>query len=752
MLDRYPIWQDRVKSLMIESHDRALKLKQKFKTQAKLLFSRNKKPILLVLIGAFGWLIWQGHHRLFSESKKQLEPTSNSSLVGLRAVSPSARTERLKVIAEEEPKQQPATLRDRHRARYLLGSDLIQQQKGELALTYLQGLEEDYPLLRPQILFKIAQAYQQSKQEQAAQRTLKYLIKDYPDSPMTANALSLLEENRPQNEARLIKEFPYHPITQKIARQRLSKDPQQFELLLLLAKYGRDSDLDPIRDRLVLEYPAQLTPQDWSAIADGYWREGEHRKAADAYIYAASTPRNLYRAARGFHRNGNLDKARRAYRRLLNEYHDAREAGRALIYLASISNGDEAVVYLEKAIAKFPQDAPEAYRSKARVHERFDKNIAADKSRQKLLNQYSDSDAAAEYRWKMAQKLAANGNKQEAWRWMQAIVKSDSQLKQDFAPKALYWTGKWATEIGKLDAAKTTFKKAIEQYPQSYWAWRSAVMLGWDVGDFERLRSLTPSLDLRDTYTPLPISSPVLQELYLLGQYHDAWLVLRSQIEQPQRLSVNEQFSEGVLKIALGKYSEGMQEIWDLTKRETPQELQQWKALRQTSTYWHNLFPFPYQDAILRYARQEDINPLLVLSVMRKESSFDPEIDSVVGAVGLMQIVPPTADWVAKQIQLPEYSLTNPEDNIEIGTWYLKHNHHRYEDNSLYAVASYNAGTGNVNSWLNRYNTQDPDRFIEQIPFPETKDYVEGVFGNYWNYLRLYNPEIRQQVNSIIDD
>ncbi|MGD1917920.1 MAG: transglycosylase SLT domain-containing protein [Pleurocapsa sp.] len=695
-------------------------------------------------------MIWH-NDRLHSQSQKQSrQPLTASALVKLRAISPNARLSQLTLIAQTKQKKKREEIgKDRHRARYLLGSDLVQQQKGRLALTYLQGLGKDYPLLRPQILLQIAQAYQQDKQEKIAQRTLKYLIKTYPTSPVTANALSLLDENKPQNEARIIQEFPYHPIAHKIARERLSKNPRQFELLLMLAKYSRDSDINPIRDRLVLKYPEKLTSEDWEAIADGYWREEEHRKAADAYIYASSTPRNLYRAARGFHRNGNLNTAKRAYQRLLNEYHDAREAGQALVYLASISSGDEAVVYLEKAIAKFPDNAPEAYRSKAIVHERFDKNLAADRSRQNLLNKYGDSGAAWEYRWKKAQRLAASGNKQDAWQWMQPLLKSQAIQQQAFAPKALYWMGKWATEIGQPAKAKTTFKKIIQQYPQSYWAWRSAVMLGLDVGDFDHLRPLSPDLDLSAIYSPLPTGSDALQELYLLGQYYDANLMLQKEIKQPQQLSVNEQFSEGVLKIALGEYSQGMQEIWDLSKGETPQELKDWKALRQTPAYWHGLFLFPYQDQILKYANQEDINPLLTLSVMRKESTFDPEIDSIVGAVGLMQIVPPTADWVARQIDLPEYSLTNPEDNIRIGTWYLAHNHHRYEDSSLYAVASYNAGTGNVSSWLNRYNTEDPDRFVEQIPFPETKDYVEGVFGNYWNYLRLYNPEIRQKVNSI---
>ena len=716
----------------------------------KVLFLRHKKLLALVLLcslGSLSWLAWQNSNLSSTESGRQSSPSS--SLISLRSLSPASRGSQLKLLLSNlETRNLPQNqLRDRYRTQYLLAADLIQQGEGKQALAYLRGLDQDYPLLRPQILFKIAQAYQQNKQSQDAQRTLNYLIKTYPQHPLTANALALLPENQALHETRLIQQFPYHPITQNIAHQRLRQNPDQFELLLLLAKYSRDSTLNPFRDRLVLEYPSKLTPKDWEAIGDGYWRTGEHRKAADAYTLSNPIPRNLYRAARGFHRNGNLDTARRAYQRLLREYHDAREAGEALIHLASISSGDEAVVYLEKAIAKFPSSAPQAYHSKAIVHERFSKHQAANKSRQKLLNQHSNSAAAAEYRWNMAQELAANGNKQDAWLSMQPVVKSNLEL--DFAPRAIYTAGKWALELNKAEAANTAFKRVIKLYPQSYWAWRSAVMLGWNVGDFGQLRSLSPSLNLTKAYSPLPMGSEALQELYLLGQYYDAWLLLQSEIEQPQQLSVNEQFTAGVLQLELGQYSTGMQSIWDLTKGETPQELKQWRILRQTETYWHSLFPFPYESEILQYAQQQEINPLLVISVMRKESSFNPTIDSTVGAVGLMQIVPPTAKWVAGQIQLADYSLTNPQDNIKIGTWYLKHNHHRYQDDSLLAVASYNAGTGNVNAWLNWYHINDRDRFVEQIPFAETKDYVEGVFGNYWNYLRLYNPEIRQQVEKL---
>lgn len=731
---------------MLKSHVRSQPSSKSKRNRVKATIAKHKTKLIVFSLCSLSWLTWHNYQQDTASLKGS---TTESSVATWRSLTPSARMSQLEPIAAVETSHNLSFQQQRqiHRARYLLAADLIQQKRGKEALNYLEGLADDYSLLRPQILFQIARAYGQTRQEKAARQTLKDLITTYPQHPLAANALALLEENREENQARILEEFPYHPIARELARQYLRQDVDRFELLMLLAKYERGKKLNSIRDRLVLEYPAQLDLEDWETIADGYWRAEEHRKAADAYTLASPTPRNLYRAARGFHRNGNIDSARSAYQRLLREYHDAREAGQALIQLASISSGDEAVVYLEKAISKFPEVAPDAYLAKAIVHQRFDKQQAAKESRQKLLNRYGDSAAAAQYRWQTARQLAAEGNYADAVALMQPVIKSQREF--DFAAEALYWTGKWATGINDTKTAKAAFTQTIALYPQTYWAWRSAVKLSWNVGDFEQLRSRSPVLDLKETYNPLPMGSPALQELYLLGQYRDAWLLLQSEIGQPQQLTVAEQFTEGVLQLKLGRYSEGMQEIWELTQREDPREIEQWQVLRQTKTYWHSLFPFPYQTQILEHARTEKIDPLLVISVMRKESTFDPDIDSAVGAVGLMQIVPPTARWVAQQIDLADYSLTKPEDNIKIGSWYLNYNHRRYDDNSLLAVASYNAGTSNVNTWLTRYDLSDRDRFVEQIPFPETKDYVEGVFGNYWNYLRLYNPEIREKIENL---
>ncbi|PMB23101.1 tail length tape measure protein, partial [Fischerella thermalis CCMEE 5319] len=159
-------------------------------------------------------------------------------------------------------------------------------------------------------------------------------------------------------------------------------------------------------------------------------------------------------------------------------------------------------------------------------------------------------------------------------------------------------------------------------------------------------------------------------------------------------------------------------------------------------------YPFPYLKEIEYWSRQRQLNPLLVTALIRQESRFQPKIKSVANATGLMQVLPDTAKWIAPQIKedSKKINLEDPNDNIMLGTWYLDHTHQQYGNNSLLAIASYNAGPGNVAKWLQTIPTQDPDEFVELIPFDETKNYVRQVFGNYWNYLRLYNPEISRLV------
>jgi soluble lytic murein transglycosylase len=669
---------------------------------------------------------------------------NNSQVLSSAFRSPQQRESHLKAIAsgkkDSENISSGLKYLDRARARYMLAGDLLQQNQLRAALQELDDLEKEYTTLAPHILLKRAEVYQSLKQIDRAKQIWQQIITEYPDSGAIAQALYQLGYFNPQRWDDLVTRYPYSPYAQAIARQRLQKNPDRVDALVLLARYNQEEDTTALKDRLVLEYSDKLKPEDWESIAFGYWQNKEYRKAADAYLLARLTPRNLYRAARGFEQNGNKQQAIDTYQKLLREFHDAREAGSALLRLASLSSGREAIAYLDLVIKKFPTQSPDALHSKVIILKALGKNAEATQTEQQLLQNYGNSEAAVQYRWNLAQKLAAKKDLANAWQWLQPIIESDA--KSDLLPEISFWAGKYALQLDRKQDAKAAFANAIARSPESYYAWRSAVFLGLPVGDFTTLRQMTPKIELPSTRSIPLAGSETFKELFRLGQDRDAWNLFLAELGDRQMPSINEQFTEGSMLIARGKPRKGILLIRDLRNRDSSQEKLQLQELRQTPEYWLTLFPFPFQKYILDSSKQNQINSLLTVSLIRQESSFETKIDSTVGAAGLMQLMPDTASWIAEQIKFEKYVLEQPEDNIKIGTAYLAYLHGIYKNNSLLTVASYNAGGQNVSKWVEKHSLKDPDILVENIPFPETKDYVESVFGNYWNYQRMYNPEV----------
>lgn len=134
----------------------------------------------------------------------------------------------------------------------------------------------------------------------------------------------------------------------------------------------------------------------------------------------------------------------------------------------------------------------------------------------------------------------------------------------------------------------------------------------------------------------------------------------------------------------------------------------------------------------------------LMLGIMRQESAFNPGIGSRVGAQGLMQLMPATAKYIARlsgHSQPKPDDLHNPAVNLKLAQAYLHYLNGKLDDNLMLVVASYNGGIGNVRRWLNNGTTpnDDPMLWLENIPFDETRDYVEKVFANYWLYQQRMN-------------
>ena len=714
---------------------------------------KDKRPLVLVssllLLGTMAtvtvtprvveWLEQRQQTQIETTLKEDLNKPS--VVLTLAEVPTEQRQQTLQEIASS----QTLSL-ERSRARYVLANDLLKQYEGGPALRQLEGLEKEYPTLVPYILLKRGRGYELTNETALAQQTWQELIETYPDSLASAEALYQLGKYDAQYWDQGITNFPQHPSIQKVIRERLKENPKQPELLLSLARYAANQpQTNTIRNRLVNSYRQQLTPQDWQIIADGYWSVNEYYKAALAYQKAPKTPENYYRIARGQQvqpQGDNKNEVIAAYRKLMFGFPQSPETAMALKRLAQLSPPQTAISYLNEIIQRFPEQAPEALLRKANLLDKLNRKAEASQVRQTLLSDYPKADATAEYRWQVAQRAAEQGDALQAWTWAQPITTNN--VDSSIAPKAAFWVGKWAQQLGRIQDSEAAFKHVVARHPQSYYAWRAAVHLGWNVGNFNNVRQVMPQVDKPGVRPLPPAGSEMFQELYRLGQDGDAITLFQAEIGDRQELTVKEGFTDALLKLVQGKNLQGINQVWGLQKKDDPQQEQEWQALRQTDKYWQALFPFPFYKTIIDWSQQRQLNPLLVTSLMRQESRFEPEIKSPVGATGLMQVMPATGEWVANKINLQDYSLTNPNDNVNLGTWYLNYTHDKYSNNSLLAIASYNAGPGNVSKWVRRYRVSDPDVFVEKIPFRETKGYVESVFGNYWNYLRIYNPEISQ--------
>jgi soluble lytic murein transglycosylase len=639
---------------------------------------------------------------------------------------------------------------DRNRARYQLAALLLQNGQTEAALPLLHGLEQDYPTLAPYILVKRAQAYTRLGDLGNARATWQDLSNRYPDDPAVVEAWFELGQQQPRYWDAAIATFPAHPRTVEWVQRRLTQNPKQPQLLLLLARHGLYLDNSiSILDQLVSRYSQQLQPQDWAAIAFGYWEQQQYRKAGKAYAKAPKTSKNLYRVGRGLQLGEQKGEAKQAYRQLIQTFPTAGETGLALMRLAALVEPAQRIPYFDQVIQKFPQRAAAALLAKAQVLEKTQPQVAA-QIQSTLLKNYSTSDAAAELRWTLARQHAKAENQQAAQNLAQQITTHNPD--SEWAAEATFWVGKWAVALGRGQEAQDAYKRVLERYPDSYYAWRSATALGWNVGDFKTVRSLNPCAGgvCFDQVAPQPLQlmagSDTLKELYALGQDREAWERWQVEFKNVMEPTVAEQFTDGILRQGVGDYLNGIFMVSFLSQRETPTERSQVQALKQTADYWHALYPLPYVETIATWSKARNLNPWLVTGLMRQESRFEVDIRSSAGAVGLMQVMPETGDWIANQIKLKTFNLENPVDNIKLGTWYLDYTHDEYQNNSMLAIASYNAGPGNVSSWVKRLSLNDPDQFVEAIPFDETRGYVKAVFGNYWNYHRLYDPSVSKQL------
>lgn len=166
---------------------------------------------------------------------------------------------------------------------------------------------------------------------------------------------------------------------------------------------------------------------------------------------------------------------------------------------------------------------------------------------------------------------------------------------------------------------------------------------------------------------------------------------------------------------------------------------------------WDDLelrFPTPYKEPVMQAATQNTIDPAWVYGVMRRESAFSANISSSAGAIGLMQLMPKTARYIGQKMGFKKWhthQLTQPKENIRLGSAYLSYLHQKYDGSRILATAAYNAGPRRVDQWVPANQIMAADQWIDTIPFTETRDYVKAVL----EYTTIFKSILNQKYDRL---
>ena len=282
-------------------------------------------------------------------------------------------------------------------------------------------------------------------------------------------------------------------------------------------------------------------------------------------------------------------------------------------------------------------------------------------------------------------------------------------------PAVTYYMAKIALKLKHYDTANTYFKQVISKYPDSYYAFRANANIHRDSGFLPFLQIL-----------PRPVIFPYKKSLDNNLVVKLAYLKDYDLIEE---LCKKDKFIQSWIAYEKGNYT-----ISAVMARNAVDELEEKPDFNDLR--WRLVYPVHYYDIINNVKGTN--NPVLLESIMKEESHFNPFARSYVGAGGLMQLMPSTYSEVTKAHGISG-DIYNEKSNITAGSYYFAGLRHSLVNKDLYALSAYNGGIGSVKKWCNQLEYSDTDEFVEQIPYPETKNYVKKVLRTYWMYGNLYH-------------
>jgi soluble lytic murein transglycosylase len=305
---------------------------------------------------------------------------------------------------------------------------------------------------------------------------------------------------------------------------------------------------------------------------------------------------------------------------------------------------------------------------------------------------------------------------------------------------AIYWSGRALEAVGDSAAARALYRETLGRDPLGYYATLAGPRAG--VEPWDQLNIGPPTHVTLD-----PADSLLLMRMDRLRRL--GWDE-RARFELRTALDTGRQTADRRLALALTLNRNGW--TWDGVRLA-------WRVRgmkqRWTRRLLEAIYPLPYRVVLEDVVRARSLDAAFVAGLIRRESLFDPGAVSAANAVGLMQLLPATAQDVSRRAGLSEYrrdQLVVPEVNLRLGATYLADMLERFGGSTVAALISYNAGPHRYLRWRDLAERTDPELFVERIPFRETRDYVKAVRAHAYIYRRLYGLEVFRDARSTAEE
>jgi soluble lytic murein transglycosylase len=306
--------------------------------------------------------------------------------------------------------------------------------------------------------------------------------------------------------------------------------------------------------------------------------------------------------------------------------------------------------------------------------------------------------------------------------------------RSNYRPSFLYWTGRAHSKSGSPADGIARMRLVHADYANSYYG-RLAERHLRRVGSLQgEDRPVHASQD-GPASLPAVANEETIRLLLAIGLYDDAIGELR----HAERVDGRSPAIEATIAWAYHRKGELRRAI-TLMRRAYPQFMSV-AGSQLPAEILQVIFPLTYWPSIQREAKVHGLDPYLIAALIAQESTFDPKIRSAANAWGLMQVLPSTGRRVARQMgmRFTNATLTTAEANLKIGTYYFAGLVKQF-GGTHYALASYNAGENRVVRWKRERPGIEQDEFIDDIPFPETQNYVKRILGTAEDYRMLYGP------------